>query len=220
MATELWSAAEVECNKLHQGLAEYKQETEKKIHVLVQENDQLEHDKIEIASCLNSSREEVGKLQKRQFDTEESLHAYRMKAEDLDRELVACKDEIFGLQPPGQVTDAEICQEWEDLCAHIDQWIDDESGHMDDLPRAITKNKPNTPLDSAVENLQSLEKHHSLVSQNSGFLDDVTRHIIHDFLRTKILDDSVSMLGLHSDERKLLATLEKSLAGLKPRRGK
>ena len=203
--------------RLHQSL----DQAEKRINFLEKKNKQLEDSKISVGSSYMNTKEELGRLQQEYVEMEEIHQMYCSRVQGLERELVACKDKIFSLQPPSQVTDSEIRRGWKALCAQIDQWVDDESGGMDDIrPLLIEGRLKNCSLKSSLEQIEKLETSDGLISGNPGILDDVIRTMIYDILLEKVLAENVSMLGLTPEMVEQLSMLEKSLEGLEPRRGR
>ena len=202
-------------NKLRQSL----DQAEKRILVLEKNIRQLEENEI-VLSSHEAKKEELGKLQQKYSEIEKTHQMYISRVGDLERELVACKDKIFSLQPPTQVTDLEIRRGWKTLCAQIDQWIDDESGGMDDVrPLLVEGRLKNVSLKSSIEQLEKLETSDGIISRNPCILDDVIRTMIHDILWKELLAENVGMAGLTPENTELLTILEKSLEGLEPPRG-
>ena len=196
-------------------------QAEKGINLLKKKKKQLEDNKMNVVSSYTTTKEELGRLQQKYSEMEKTHQMYCTRVEGLERELVACKDKIFSLQPPSQVTDSEILRGWKALCAQIDQWIDDESGGMDDVrPLLIEGRLENGSLKSSIERLEKLERSDGLISGNPCILDGVIRAMIYDILLEEILAENVSMPGLTPEMVELLFMLEKSLEGLEPRRGR
>ena len=145
-----------------------------------------------------------------------------LRVQEITEDLQKCKDELFNLQPPNQVSDTHISAEWEALCSGITTWIDDHSGGIEDLRIRLRELSTNKEFSKALseywgEDRQLIANHYS---QGSHILDELLRYNIHCFLEEKIFDDRVYMVGLYPPEAKLLLTIERKLAQLEPRRGK
>lgn len=140
----------------------------------------------------------------------------------LESELSACKDEIFGLLPPGQVPESEIRHDWNELAASIDQWVDDDSGELADLVALQSKKSLGRGglVTSAIELLVQLKRYNPIVPHQGCIPGSVVRHLIHQIIYNGILREEVNLLGISQSENALLKALEKGLISLEPRRGK
>ena len=193
----------------------------KKINLLEKKKKQLEDNERIVESSSTNTKEELGRLEQKYSEMEKSHQMCCSRIEGLGRELEACKDKIFSLQPPAQVTDSEIRRGWKSLCAQIDQWVDDESGGMDDIRPFLVEGKlKNVSLQSSIEQLVKLETSDGLISGNPCILDHVIRAMIYEVLLEDVFAENVSMPGLTPEMIELLAMLEKNLEGLEPRRGR
>lgn len=189
-----------------------------RINLLEKEKKQLEDNEMIVISSNKSTKEELGRLQQKYS---EMMETHQMYCSGLERELMACKDKIFSLQPPAQVTDSEIRRGWKSLCAQIDQWVDDESGGMDDIrPLLIEGSLENGSLKSSIEQLVKLETSDGLISGNPCILDDVIRTMIYHIILEEVLAENVSMPGLTPELVEQLSMLERNLEDLEPRRGR
>ena len=81
----------------------------------------LTSDEIAPADSMNALRETNSRLERDLTWFKLSCEKAELEKATLECELSACKDEIFGLLPPGQVPDSEISNEWNELTASIDQ---------------------------------------------------------------------------------------------------
>ena len=140
----------------------------------------------------------------------------------LERELSACKDEIFGLFPPGQVPESEIRHDWKELAASIDQWVDDDSGPLADLVALQSKKSLGRGglVTSAVDILVQLQKHNPPVPHQDFIPGSIVRYLIHQIIYNRILMEEVTLLGISQSETAFLRALEQGLTSLEPRRGR
>ena len=55
----------------------------------------------------------------------------------LSKALEQCKDQIFGMQPEQQLSDSQICDQYERFCESVSDWVDtvvgDSEGYMSKL---------------------------------------------------------------------------------------
>ena len=158
----------------------------------------------------------------RRKQADANSHLALLRVQEITEDLQKCKDELFNLQPPNQVSDTHISAEWEALCSGITTWIDDHSGGIEDLRIRLRELSTNKEFSKALseywgEDRQLIANHYS---QGSHILDELLRYNIHCFLEEKVFGDRVYMVGLYPPEAKLLLTIERKLAQLEPRRGK
>ena len=144
------------------------------------------------------------------------------RVEELTEQLHECIDALFDLQPPNQVTDAQIETEWEILCSKITFWIDNQSGGIDDLQTQLKELKAEIELSEALdqywgEDRQLLANHYS---HHPIIFDELLRYNIHRLLEDRVFHDRVYMVGLHPSEAKILHTIERLMARMTPQRGK
>ena len=164
------------------------------------ERDQALMAKAEIMKQLSTLHEENSSLQERNAA--------------LVRELQACKDDLFRLQPMTQVPDSAIAQRFESLDNVICNWIDSE------ISQYIDK------WESKYPNVDPKLFHHSgdpamktLLAQypNSGG-EHVIRSMIHSHFQKKLFADRPLLFGLNihlSDELRLI---EEHISKLQPPR--
>ena len=145
-----------------------------------------------------------------------------LKLQAKEEELKKCKDELFDLQPPSQISDAQIDNEWQRLCGNITRWIDDQAGGTGSLYSEL---KRLTQMDEFDETLalywgndrQELAQH---AVRYPYITDGLIRYNIHCLLEERVFDESVYMFGLRRRSAKLLTMIEKQMDALEPRRGK
>ena len=141
------------------------------------------------------------------------------RAQDLETELRACKDELFSLQPADQVTDSQISADWDNLCRNIVHWIDNQSGGMSSLSSQLQELLAFDKFNDAIsffwgKETQILAKYHP------NILEDLLRYNIHLLLERNIFNENLYMLGILKKETTVLSFVEKSLSTLEPKRGR
>ena len=151
-----------------------------------------------------------------QFRVQQQVNTQtKMELQECKNRLVACYDEISSLQPPNQVSDEVIQNSWREICAGIHQWIDNESGHLEDINRLPSQQ----PLDFAFKHLRNLRSQQHGRPLAFKTLDYVLCYIIHEVLYSKILAQENGLLGLRSKDIDFLATLKANLGNEELRRG-
>ena len=167
-----------------------------------------------ITAQLEKSQAEKAKL-------EEIARNTRSKLRAKEEELQKCKDELFDLQPPSQISDAQIGNEWERLCESITRWIDDQAGGTGSVYPELKRLRQMDDFNGTValywgNDRQELVQH---ASHYPYIIDVLIRYNIHCLLEETIFDKSVYMFGLRIRSAKLLTMIEKQMNALEPRRG-
>lgn len=137
----------------------------------------------------------------------------------LSENLTECKDDLLRLQPPSQMSDSEISDQYSNLHQQISRWVDDETedsqmleyrfenimAKNDDLPEILRKYIRN-------DHLRLAKKH-----PNAQPL--ILRYIIHSYLDDCIFGDDIHFFGLDSRTTELLRGIEQGMGRLEPQRG-
>ena len=153
---------------------------------------------------------------------EEIARKTHLKLQAKEEELQKCKDELFDLQPPSQISDAQIGHEWETLCGNITRWIDDQAGGMGSLYSDLKRLRQIDKFNDTValywgDDRQELAHH---ASRYPFIIDVLIRYNIHCLLEERVFDESIYMFGLPRKSAELLTMIEKQMNALEPRRGK
>ena len=161
-------------------------------------------------------------LRAENVNMQEIVRKTHFKLQAKEEELQKCKDELFDLQPPSQVSDAQIGKEWERLCGNITSWIDDQGGGTGSVCSELKKLRHKDEFKDSVvpywgNDRQDLVQH---ASHYPYIIDVLIRYNIHCLLDERIFDESVYMFGLRRRSAELLTMLEKQMNALEPRRGK
>ena len=164
---------------------------------------------------LEESRAEKAKV-------EEIARKTHLKLQAKEDELQKCKDELFDLQPPSQISDAQIGIEWGRLCANITRWIDDQAGGTGSLYSELKRLRHMDKFNDMValywgDDRQELAHH---ASRYPYIIDVLIRYNIHCLLEETVFAESVYMFGLPRKSAELLTLIEKQMKALEPQRGK
>lgn len=133
----------------------------------------------------------------------------------LKKELQACKDDLFRMQPASQITDSTIAQNFESLDDAINDWIDTEiarftdkwqSKHGNTEPKLFHHNDDPALIDFLLK-----------YPDTGG--EYVIRYEIHRCLQEALFGDDTILVGLQADSVNFLLCIEQGMRGLKPPRG-
>ncbi len=165
---------------------------------------ELEHQVEDLQNQLKASRSK----HRSEMKDKENL---RQRLADCQRNLAACKDDLFRLQPLSQISDSEIVNEFEAINDNIIKWVDaridtveEVSPHISDVELFQTD-----PKSTAAEFMQQFP--------NVG--DFYTRSLIHRHLIDLIFLKSFNLFGLSRNETILLKKIGNSMRELQPKRG-
>lgn len=162
-------------------------------------------------------------LQTREANDEKLAHeatARKLQKQnrDLHENLTECKDDLLRLQPPSQIPDSELAEQYSSLTQHISRWVDDETedsqgmetcfealGKADDLPEPL---KP-----------YLTDEHIRLGKKSPNAQPFIIRFVVHRYLENFIFGNDVYLFGLDSRSIELFAGIERGMHELEPPRG-
>ena len=139
------------------------------------------------------------------------LQALRETVAASQRELSACKDDLFRLQPIAQIPDSDISKEFDFICQQIVDWIDLELLSFEQANPHLSQ-EDFFSVGGDIKIARRLQKHTELGEY-------LTRHMIHCYLEAKLLGQNCSLLGLTLGAHLFLQSTERSMAKLDPPRG-
>ena len=144
-----------------------------------------------------------------------------LKLQAREEELQKCKDELFDLQPPSQISDDQIGNEWERLCGNITRWIDDQAGGTGSVGSELNKLRQMDEFNDTVSQYWGNDRQElvQVASRYPYVIDVLIRYNIHCLLEERVFDQSVYMFGLGHKSAELLNVIEKQMNALEPRRG-
>ena len=165
---------------------------------------------------------QLEKLRAEKAKTEEIARKTHLKLQAKEEELQKCKDELFDLQPPSQISDVQIGNEWEMLCGNITRWIDDQAGGMGSLSSELKRLKQLNQFTKTISFYWGIDRQELAHHANSypNIIDMLIRYNIHCLLEETVFHESVYMFGLQRKSAELLTMIENQMSALEPRRGK
>lgn len=147
-------------------------------------------------------------LRQKIFELEQQLH-------QCQAELRTCKDDLFQLQPTGQIPDSRVAEDFEKLVEAICNWIDTEvSRHLDDWHFQNPDESPRLFYHGRNEHAWRILKHYP---DTAG--EYLVRCHIQQQLCEKLFDQSSYLFALGIDAQ-LLQMTEEQMFKLSPHRGK
>ena len=153
---------------------------------------------------LEAYKNEAIRLQ----NVDRDLQYERKELSVTQQSLQECMDDLFSYQPISQVADTEILRDFQDINRYIVKWIDAES---DAFEEAHPEARPGHifSIGEDKDATQFLKKHPDAGEQ-------VVRCIIHCYLQGYFFSKNTYLLGLSSENVRLLRRTEKAMADLKP----
>ena len=164
---------------------------------------------------------QLEKLRAEKAEVDETARKTLLKLQAREEELQKCKDELFDLQPPSQISDVQIGNEWERLCGNITRWIDDQAGGIGTLHSELKRLSQMDKLTKTVAQYWGNDRQELAhrASRYPDINDVLIRYNIHRLLEERVFHERVYMFGLGHQNAELLTMIEKQMNVLEPRRG-
>ena len=182
----------------------------------------LRKDNAKYNRLIKTTTTQLEELQAENAKVKEIARKTHLKLQAKEEELKECKDELFDLQPPSQISDAQIANEWERLCGNITRWIDDQAGGMGSLYSELKELRRLNKFNDTVAHYWGDDReelaHHA--SRYTYITDALLRYNIHCLLEERVFDESVYMFGLGRMNAEFLTMIERQMDALEPPRGK
>ena len=167
----------------------------------------LQKDLADMERQFKESQEVVHQLQ----TVGDDLQELRTKLVASQRELSACKDDLFRLQPVAQVPDSSISKEFDAICQHIIHWIDAE---VTGFEKAHPETEPEH-IFSVGDDMEAA----TFLGKHPGAGEHLARHLVHRYLLENMFHGKVYFFGLPTETAQLLQKAEQGMANLKTPRG-
>ncbi|KAK0514032.1 hypothetical protein JMJ35_003754 [Cladonia borealis] len=143
-------------------------------------------------------------------DNGTELQDLREKLAASRRELSACKDDLFRLQPIAQIADSDISKDFDFICQQIVNWIDGELLSFEQANPHLSQ-EDFFAVGGDIKIARRLQKDTELEEY-------LSRHMIHRYLEAKLFGQNCALLGLPRGAREFLERTERSMAKLDPPR--
>ncbi len=151
--------------------------------------------------------------------TRRDKREWELQAIQSESQLDACQNTLFNLRPADQKTDSQICDDWKELCARIWNWIDSDSGNKEG-PVLSSKRLKDGDYDMKTIGHYWGPDRLELADQFPAILEYLVCYNIHELLYEELFGEHAELLGLSSDEAKMIDSIEQGLKSLRPHRGK
>ncbi|CAL8578725.1 hypothetical protein XPA_004497 [Xanthoria parietina] len=135
----------------------------------------------------------------------------------LNEDLTECRDDILRLQPPSQIPDSKIAEEYSSLYQQIASWVDDEA----DDTQSMEVRMADLATDKEAPELLKAYLDPDLIRLAKKYADAeplVLRYIIQLHLHRIILADDKYLFGLDEHNITMLRSVEHAMDALEPKR--
>ena len=136
----------------------------------------------------------------------------------LQRDLAACKRDLFSLQPCNQISNAKIADKVEHLSQQISSWTDEIFKDIDAIQQGLVGDllydHENFPIATSLD-ARTIGMLKRIPSTAEFFI----HHVIFQRLQQTIFNEGVYLFGLHQEIGTFLQTIENSMGLLVPNRG-
>lgn len=199
-----------------------RKERDDMIHHIQQQEDiinRLKHDLFNRKSHMESLTLQTREAVEKKEIVEDGNRKLTKLNRELSENLTECKDDLLRLQPPSQISDSGVSDQYSVLHQQISRWVDDETEESqpleqrfeslpmsgDGLPELLRKY-----LD--IDDLRLAKKHPYTQPL-------VLRHLINSFLQDHILREDIDLFGLNPSTVALIKGIEQGMKLLEPKRG-
>lgn len=177
---------------------------------------ELHRRKVHMESLTQQTRDAI----EEKNDAEISARKLARENRSLQENLTECKDDLLRLQPPSQISDSELSEQYSNLHQQISKWVDDETEDSQLLEKcfedlSITKEDLPELLRKALSN-----EHLRLGKKQPSSLPLILRYIINSHLDQHIFREDIHLFGLDDHNTRLLRGIELGMKKLEPPRGK
>ncbi|MCJ1433641.1 hypothetical protein MMC27_003004 [Xylographa pallens] len=135
----------------------------------------------------------------------------------LQRDLAACKHDLFTLQPCNQISDEEIADKVEHLSQQISQWSDDAFKDIDVKQQGLVENllynHETIPIATSVD--VGTDRMLKRIPSAAEFF---MQHVIFRHLQQRVFHERVYLFGLHPRDGTYVQAVESSMGFLEPKR--
>lgn len=177
---------------------------------------ELHRRKVHMESLTQQTRDAI----EEKNEAEIAVRKLARENRSLQENLTECKDDLLRLQPPSQISDSELSEQYSSLHQQISKWVDDETEDSQLLEKrfedlSITKEDLPELLRKSLSN-----EHLRLGKKQPSSLPLILRYIIHYHLDQHIFREDIHLFGLDDHNTRLLRGIEQGMKKLEPPRGK
>ncbi|MCJ1263738.1 hypothetical protein MMC22_003608 [Lobaria immixta] len=174
---------------------------------------QLHKQKILIESLTLQTRE----ANEEKADAEASARRLARQNKELNENLTECKDDLLRLQPPSQMSDSELSEQYSNLHQQISKWVDDETEDSQFLEQRFENLSASNEPPELLRKCLTMD-HFRLGKKYPQSQPLILRYIIQYYLDQHVFRDDILMFGLDSQFTAFLRGTEQGMRELEPRR--
>ena len=143
---------------------------------------------------------------------ENEVHNLQEMLSRCQQDLTACQDDLFKLQPRAQIPDADVAEDFDEVCHRIASWVDEE----------ITLYENSNPKTSSLQLFSGGDdaKAARLLQMYPDAGDLWVKYEIHRCLQQLVFGKDVYLLGLPLEMKQALQEAEHCMASSQPPKGK
>lgn len=181
------------------------------------------HNKVELhrrKGHMESLTQQTRQAIEEKNEAETAVRRLARENRSLQENLTECKDDLLRLQPPSQISDSELSEQYSSLHQQISKWVDDETEDSQLLEEcfeglSITKEDLPELLRKSLSN-----EHLRLGKNHPSSLPLILRYIINYHLDQHIFSEDILLFGLDDQTTNFLRGIELGMKTLEPPRGK
>lgn len=176
---------------------------------------QLHKQKSMIESLTFQTRE----ANEEKADAEAIARRLARQNKELNENLTECKDDLLRLQPPSQISDSELAEQYANLHEQISKWVDDETENSQLLEQRFEN--LSTSNEESPELLRKCltRDHFRLGKKYPQSQPLILQYIIQYHLDQYVFRDDILLFGLDSQFTAFLRGIEQGMRVLEPQRG-
>ncbi|KAI4113044.1 MAG: hypothetical protein LQ345_005896 [Seirophora villosa] len=174
---------------------------------------QLEKTKLHMDQLTFQTRE----ANEEKASYESKLQNLQKQNNRLNEDLTECRDDILRLQPPSQIPDSKIADEYNNVYQQIASWVDDEAEDASSMETQLA----NLFADKDAPELLKSVLDNDLIRVAKKYPDAeplLLRYIIHVHIHRCILDDAIYLFGLDEHNEIILRSIARAMEDLEPKR--
>lgn len=138
---------------------------------------------------------------------------------ELNENLTECKDDLLRLQPPSQISDSELSEQYMNLHQQISKWVDDETEDSQLLEQRFENLSTSNEEPPELLRRCLTGDHFRLGKKYPQSQPLILRYIIQCHLDQHVFRDDILLFGLDSKYTDLLRGIEHGMRDLEPQRG-
>lgn len=152
-------------------------------------------------------------------DAELTARKLMKQNRDLNENLTECKDDLLRLQPPTQISDSELAEQYSNLHQQISRWVDDETEDSQQMEQRFEDFSTTNEEPSELLRKYLGSEHFRLGKKHPSSQPLILRYIIQSHLDQYIFRDDIHIFGLSPQYTTLLRGIEQGMRMLEPQRG-